>query len=193
MQIISISLWPEGTISLSWSDGPFEQFVDSSKEMAAKESQAKHIVAQPFVQINGKRAVSEASLILLVRGGNGHLEIDLTTYARFYDLLEKREGGWRIKKRTAIYEKDRMDCVQPMTLQLGGVSWTNPSKHACQCPDRICLLFAKAFRQQEATCITPSRRFFYCTLFAFQSFLIWGRSPSKSAAILSKLCLVLNN
>lgn len=53
---------------------------------------------------------------MLARGGNGHLEIDLTTYARFYDLLEKREGGWRIIKRTAIYEKDRVDCVQPSLL-----------------------------------------------------------------------------
>ncbi len=110
------TFWPEGTISLSWFDGPFEQFVDSSREMAEKGSQAKHIVAQPFIKINGNRAVSEANVTLLARAGDGHLEIDLTTYARFYDLLEKREGVWRILKRTAIYEKDRIDCVRPSLL-----------------------------------------------------------------------------
>lgn len=127
------TFWPEGTISLSWFDGPFEQFVDSSKEMAAKGSQAKHIVAQPFVQINGKRAVSEASVTLLARGGNGHLEIDLTTYARFYDLLEKREGGWRIIKRTAIYEKDRVDCVQPSLLFWIASHFINLKKYPKAC------------------------------------------------------------
>jgi hypothetical protein len=110
------TFWPEGTITLSWFDGPFEQFVDASKEMAEKGSQAKHMVDQPFVKIKGKRAVSEANLTLLSRGVVGPLEIDLTAYFRFYDLLEKRESGWRISKRTAIYEKDRMDCVQPSLL-----------------------------------------------------------------------------
>jgi hypothetical protein len=110
------TFWPEGTISLSWFDGPFEQFVDSSKELAEKGSPSKHMVDQPFIKINGNRAVSEANAILLGRGAAGPLEIDLTTYLRFYDLLEKREGRWRISKRRAIYEKDRVDCVRPSLL-----------------------------------------------------------------------------
>jgi hypothetical protein len=108
--------WPKGTISLSWFDGPFEQFVNSSRELAEKGTQAKHIVAQPFIKINDNRAVSETNVTVLVRASTGPLEIDLTTYGRFYDLLEKREGVWRILKRTAIYEKDRMDSVKPSLL-----------------------------------------------------------------------------
>ena len=110
------TFWPNGTISLSWFDGPFEQFVDSIKEMAEKGTQAKHIVSQPLIKVNGNRAVSEVSVTLFARGVTGPLEIDLTTYLRFYDLLDKREGVWRISKRTAIYEKDRMDCVRPSLL-----------------------------------------------------------------------------
>jgi hypothetical protein len=107
---------PDGTISLSWFDGPFEQFVDASREMAEKGSQAKHIVSQAVIRLKGNRAVSEANLVLLSRNSSGPLEIDLTSYARFYDLLEKREGFWRIWKRTAIYERDRMDPVKPSLL-----------------------------------------------------------------------------
>jgi hypothetical protein len=110
------TFWPDGTISLSWFDGPFEQFVDATREIAEKGSQAKHIVSQPFIKMKGNRAVSETNLVLLVRSSKGPLETDLTTYARFYDLLEKREGSWRICKRTAIYERDRMDPVKPSLL-----------------------------------------------------------------------------
>ena len=109
------TFWPEGAISLSWFDGQFAQFIESSKEMSEKDNPTKHIVAQPFIKINGNRAVSETNVTLLARGG-GSLEIDLTAYLRFYDLLEKRDGVWRILKRTAIYEKDRMDCVKPSFL-----------------------------------------------------------------------------
>jgi hypothetical protein len=110
------TFWPEGTISISWFDGHFEQFVASLKEMSEKGNPTKHIAAQPFIKINGNRAVSESDCTLFVRGGAGRLEIDLTAYLRFYDLLEKRERGWRILKRTAIYEKDRTDCVRPSLL-----------------------------------------------------------------------------
>jgi hypothetical protein len=110
------TFWPDGTISLSWFDGPFEKFIDASREMAEKGSQAKHIISQPLIKMKGNRAVSEANLVLLARGSSGPLEIDLTTYARFYDLLERREGSWRICKRTAIYERDRMDPVKPSLL-----------------------------------------------------------------------------
>ncbi len=113
---LSDTYWPGGTISLSWFDGPFDQFVDASKEMAEKGSRVKHLVDQPFVRIKGNRAVSETNVTLLARGDSGPFEMDLTSYLRFYDLLEKREGAWRILKRTAIYEKDRMDCVQPSLL-----------------------------------------------------------------------------
>ena len=110
------TFWPEGTISISWFDGQFEQFVASLKEMSEKGNPTKHTVSQPFIKTNGNRAVSEADCTIFVRVGIGPLEIDLTAYLRFYDFLEKREGVWRILKRTAIYEKDRTDCVRPSLL-----------------------------------------------------------------------------
>ena len=43
---------------------------------------------------------------------DGHL-FDCTSFGRFLDLFEKREGAWRIVKWTAIYDKDRLDPVLP--------------------------------------------------------------------------------
>jgi hypothetical protein len=43
---------------------------------------------------------------------DGH-EFDLQSWLRFFDLLEKRDNVWRIVKRTAVYEKDRLEPVDP--------------------------------------------------------------------------------
>jgi hypothetical protein len=43
---------------------------------------------------------------------DGHL-FDYCCWLRFYDLLEKREGVWRLSKASCIYEKDRYDPVVP--------------------------------------------------------------------------------
>lgn len=40
-------------------------------------------------------------------------EFDLQSWMRFFDLLERRDTVWRIVKRTAVYDKDRIDPVGP--------------------------------------------------------------------------------
>src|SRR5437762_7184938 len=39
--------------------------------------------------------------------------VDVTCTGRFYDFLEKRAGRWAIVRRQPIYEKDRLDVVDP--------------------------------------------------------------------------------
>ena len=39
--------------------------------------------------------------------------VDVVCTGRFYDFLEKRDGRWGIVRRQPIYEKDRMDPVDP--------------------------------------------------------------------------------
>jgi len=38
---------------------------------------------------------------------------DMTSYARFLDRLARCDGRWMILERTAIYERDRLDPVEP--------------------------------------------------------------------------------
>ena len=40
--------------------------------------------------------------------------VDATCIGRFYDFFEKRQGRWAIVRRQPIYEKDRLDPVDPM-------------------------------------------------------------------------------
>ena len=104
---------PEGTISSLWFEGQFKLFVDASKLLAEKGDTGKHVMGIPYIRIKDNRALSETDVTILVRQKIKSMELDLTSYVRFYDFLEKRNGSWKICKRTVIYEKDRLDPVQP--------------------------------------------------------------------------------
>jgi hypothetical protein len=41
------------------------------------------------------------------------VDVDVTCWGRFYDFFDCRGGRWAIVRRQPIYEKDRMDPVDP--------------------------------------------------------------------------------
>ena len=63
--------------------------------------------------MNGDRAFSRCHVNLYIRADIGGHEFDVQSWFRFFDFLEKRDRVWRITTRTAVYEKDRMDPVDP--------------------------------------------------------------------------------
>ena len=107
---------PDGTICVTWFEGTYEQFVDACSKPVAKGDLSKHLMGTPLIRISGNRAVSEVNATICLRRKIGPVEVDITAYARLVDLLEKRDGTWRISNRTVIYEKDRMDPVRPSLL-----------------------------------------------------------------------------
>jgi hypothetical protein len=42
--------------------------------------------------------------------------VDVVCTGRFYDFFERREGRWGIVRRQPIYEKDRLDTVDPSAV-----------------------------------------------------------------------------
>jgi hypothetical protein len=54
--------------------------------------------------------------MLLVRGSVHGIEVDVTCYGRSYDRFLRAAGAWRISRREMIYEKDRMDPVDPAAM-----------------------------------------------------------------------------
>ena len=107
----------DATMNISWISGPASEFIEQSKDMLADIKPgafSKHNVGDAFITVNGKRASSEVHIELISRMSNEVFEFDCITWARFIDLFEKRdEGIWRIFKRTMVYEKDRLDPVNP--------------------------------------------------------------------------------
>jgi hypothetical protein len=79
------------------------------------EEHRKHWLGNMRTEIAGTRAVLETDVLVLIREYIEQDLFDYTSYARFYDLLEKRDGVWRILEWSCIYDKDRLDAVDPAT------------------------------------------------------------------------------
>lgn len=112
----------DATIHISWMSGLAMDFVARSRAMATARKpgdHVKHLIAGPWIRVSRDRAFSRCHANLYIRTTiDGH-EFDLQAWARFFDLLERRDGAWRIVKRTAAYEKDRMEPVDPRGVPEG--------------------------------------------------------------------------
>jgi len=107
---------PDGHISVSWFRGPFEQFVERCRaSFGAGHSWSRHHLFPSSIKLNGDRAVAETSVVIRVRQPFNGIPVDLTSCSRFLDRLERHPGGWLIAERAAIYERDRLDPVEPST------------------------------------------------------------------------------
>jgi hypothetical protein len=104
----------DGHISVSWFRGPFEQFVERCRaSFAAGNSWSRHHLFPSTVKLNGDRAVAETSVVIRVRQKFNAIDVDLTSCSRFLDRLARHGDGWLIAERAAIYERDRLDAVEP--------------------------------------------------------------------------------
>ena len=104
---------PGGEIAVSWFRGPYPEFVAHCQRNFGRGSEAKHLLWPARVAVNGARATAETNVAILVRQTIEGVAVDLTSNGRFLDRLERRDGVWRIVERAALYEKDRLDPVEP--------------------------------------------------------------------------------
>lgn len=105
---------PDGHIAVSWFRGPFDQFVERCRaSFAAGHGWSRHHLFPATVRLNGDRAVVETSVVIRVRQKFNGIDVDLTSCSRFLDRVERHGGGWLIAERAAIYERDRLDPVEP--------------------------------------------------------------------------------
>jgi hypothetical protein len=108
----------QANISVSWYSGSIEGFIDASTNMASTgKAQTKHWFGVPRISVCDDRALAETDIAIMIRSSVGPLEVDITSYARFLDRLQRDPAGnWKILSRVAIYEKDRIDPVGPSVL-----------------------------------------------------------------------------
>ncbi|WP_256807288.1 nuclear transport factor 2 family protein [Bradyrhizobium sp. Bra64] len=109
----------EGWMSATWFQGPAREFMRVSQEGFAKGVRILHFLGGTSIDLAGERAIAQTKMTISQRAGVHDVPCDVVCTGRFYDFLEKRQGKWGIVRRQPIYEKDRIDPVDPAaTLQL---------------------------------------------------------------------------
>ena len=106
--------WHEGAwMTATWFQGPAEKFVEVSRAAFERGVVILHFLGGTSVEVQGNRAIAQTKMTINQRGlCEGEL-VDVVCTGRFYDFFEKRAGRWGIVRRQPIYEKDRMDPVDP--------------------------------------------------------------------------------
>ena len=109
----------DGWMTATWFQGPAEDFIKMSREGFEKGINFLHFLGGWTCDIAGDRAISQTKMTINQRALCDGVLVDVVCTGRFYDFLAKRAGHWGIVRRQPIYEKDRLDPVDPSaTLKL---------------------------------------------------------------------------
>jgi len=109
----------DGRMMVTWFQGSYDDFIRISRDGFDRGVNILHFLGGHSADIAGNRAVAQTKMTIAQRAEVDRVEVDVVCTGRFYDFLEKRDDRWGMVLRQPIYEKDRMDPVDPAaTLNL---------------------------------------------------------------------------
>jgi hypothetical protein len=116
------TVWhPDGVMMATWFQGPFRDFIRVTQEGWDKGVSILHFLGGSAIEVNGDRAIAQTKMTIsqrgMVEGTDGPVLCDVVCTGRFHDFIVKYDGEWKVLHRQPIYEKDRIDPVDP-TAQL---------------------------------------------------------------------------
>ena len=103
----------DGWMTATWFQGPATRFIEVSREGFDKGVNILHFLGGFTCEVAGTRAVSQVKMTINQRAAVDGVLADVVCTGRFYDFFETRKGRWAIVRRQPIYEKDRLDPVDP--------------------------------------------------------------------------------
>jgi len=108
------ALWhADGWMSATWFQAPAANFVKARREGWERGVSIIHFLGAHTADIVGNRAVAQTKMTISQRAPVHGVLCDVVCTGRFYDFLEKRDGRWGFVRRQPVYEKDRLDPVDP--------------------------------------------------------------------------------
>jgi hypothetical protein len=103
----------EGCMMATWFQGSFEEFIAMNNEGWKKGVRILHFLGGSTIEVKDDRAVAQTKMTISQRAPVEGVICDVVCAGRFYDFFEFREGRWGLVLRQPIYEKDRLDPVDP--------------------------------------------------------------------------------
>jgi len=108
------TLWhDDGRMMATWFQGTADEFIRVSREGFERGVRILHFLGGTAVDLAGDRAIAQTKMTISQRADVESVLCDVVCTGRFYDFLERRDGTWGLVLRQPIYEKDRLDPVDP--------------------------------------------------------------------------------
>lgn len=106
----------DGWMTATWFQGPAKDFIEVSRKLFDQGGNILHSLRGWTCDISSTRAISQVKMTILQRAPIDGVLVDVICFGRFYDFFEIRDGRWGIVRRQPIYEKDRLDPVDPAAV-----------------------------------------------------------------------------
>jgi SnoaL-like domain len=103
----------DGRMMATWFQGSFEEFIKVNDEGWARGVRILHFLGGSTIEVKSRRAIAQTKMTISQRAPVEGVICDVVCTGRFYDFFEKRDGRWGLVLRQPIYEKDRLDPVDP--------------------------------------------------------------------------------
>ena len=109
----------DGRMMATWFQGTADEFIDVSRQGWARGVSILHFQGGTSIDLASPRAIAQTKMTISQRALVHDVLCDVVCTGRFYDFIEKRQGRWGLVLRQPIYEKDRIDPVDPaVTVRL---------------------------------------------------------------------------
>ena len=102
----------DGVMMATWFQGTADEFIKVSQEGYDRGVRILHFLGGSTIDIAGARAIAQTKMTISQRAKVDGVLCDVVCTGRFYDFFEKRDR-WGLVLRQPIYEKDRLDPVDP--------------------------------------------------------------------------------
>jgi hypothetical protein len=103
----------DGRMMATWFQGSADEFIRVSREGWDKGVSILHFLGGSSISIEGDRSVAQTKMTISQRARVHGVLCDVVCTGRFFDFLERRQDKWGFVLRQPIYEKDRLDPVNP--------------------------------------------------------------------------------
>jgi len=103
----------DGRMMATWFQGSFEEFITVNDEGWARGVRILHFLGGSSIDVAGERGIAQTKMTISQRAPVEGVICDVVCTGRFYDFFAKRGGRWGLVLRQPIYEKDRLDPVDP--------------------------------------------------------------------------------
>ena len=103
----------DGVMNATWTQGTVDEFIAMSRAGFEKGVNVHHFLGGSSIDVAGDRAIAISKMTIAQRAEVHDVLVDVVCTGRFYDFFERRDGRWGLVLRQPIYEKDRLDPVDP--------------------------------------------------------------------------------